>query len=279
MSSSKKVLVTGANGMLGLDLVHLLEKENFTVIATDINNLDITDERAVEVFLNEHKPDFVIHAAAYTNVDKAEEEQEKAFLINQKGAENIAKYSAFLNIPIFYMSTDYVFDGTKDEPYEPLDAPNPINVYGLSKFKGEETVKNYNSKHYIIRTSWLYGKNGKNFVETIIKLAQEKAELRVVSNQFGCPTWTTALAHGIIEIIKKNKDYGIYHICGSSSTSWHGFAEKIVEFAGLKARVIPVSTEEFPRPAKRPKYSVMNNNNSCPNWEKSLKEYIELRKN
>lgn len=272
-----KIMVTGANGMLGQDLVPISEKENFEVIPTDLHNLDITDEDAVKQFINEAKPDFIIHAAAYTDVDGAESNQEKAFLINENGTENLAKHSASSDIPILYISTDYVFDGTKNEPYLPSDKTNPINVYGLSKLKGEEDLQKHCTKFYIARTSWLYGHHGKNFVETMINLAQKNPELKVVSDQIGCPTWTVELSNAIVKIIKGNTPYGIYHTCGSGYTSWHGFASEIMRLMNLNVKVTPVNTEYFPRPAKRPLYSVMDNNGICPEWKQSLKQYINLR--
>lgn len=273
-----KVLITGANGMLGQDLSEILLQKNYEVIKTDVAELDITDKNRVYQVLEAHKPDFIIHAAAYTNVDKAEDEPETAFLINETGSENIAKASASLNIPMVYISTDYVFDGTKNSPYIPSDKTNPINVYGMSKLKGEEAVIKNNPNHYIARTSWLYGHKGKNFVETIINLAKEKTELKVVSDQTGCPTWTKALSGGIIELLETKKPYGIYNICGSGYTSWYGFASKILEIINSKTIILPVSTDEFPRKATRPKYSVMNNQKICPDWEISLNNYIKERK-
>jgi dTDP-4-dehydrorhamnose reductase len=269
-----RILITGANGMLGQDLTAILRQQNIEVIPTDIDTLDITNNKQAEEFLDKEDFDFLIHTAAYTNVDGAETEQEKAFLINYQGTENLAKYTAKRNIPIIYISTDYVFDGTKKSPYETDDKTNPINIYGLSKLKGEEAVLKYNKKHYITRTSWLYGHKGRNFVETIIKLATEKPELRIVDDQIGCPTWTVELAKSITIIIKEQKPYGIYHICGSGHTSWYGFAKKIVELMKIDTNLIPVTTEEYPRPAQRPKYSIMNNNKSCIDWEISLAQYI-----
>jgi dTDP-4-dehydrorhamnose reductase len=272
-----KILITGANGMLGQDLVPILEKEGFTVIPTDIHNLDITDEVAVKLFLEDSEPDFIIHGAAYTNVDGAETDKQTAFLVNEHGTENLAKYSGMQDIPMLYISTDYVFDGTKTSPYLPSDKTNPINVYGMSKLKGEEALQKYNKRFYITRTSWLYGHKGKNFVETMINLAQKSPELKVVSDQTGCPTWTVELARAAVKIIKNNFPYGIYHVCGSGSTSWHGFAAEIMKLMNIDVNIIPVCTDEFPRPAKRPQNSIMENNNICADWRKSLKQYIKLR--
>lgn len=269
-----KVLVTGANGMLGQDLCPILEDVGAFVIETDVDTLDITKDEIVDKALTDIHPDMVIHCAAYTNVDKAEEDLETARLINVTGTENLAKACGKLDIPLVYISTDYVFDGTKTEPYMPEDKTNPINNYGLTKLQGEEAVKKYCKKYYIARTSWLYGHYGKNFVETMISLAQ-KDELKVVDDQIGCPTWTVELANGILKLL--SKPYGTYHVCGSGKTSWYGFAQEIFKQANLEVNLKPCTTEEFPRPAKRPKYSVMNNDGLCRNWQVALQDYLELR--
>lgn len=270
-----KVLVTGANGMLGQDLCPILEDEGFDVIETDIDTLDITDIKSVEAVLTENKPDYVVHCAAYTNVDKAEDDSETARRINTEGTENIAKICKKLDITLVYISTDYVFDGTKEGKYLPSDTTNPASVYGLTKRDGEKAVQEC-EKYYITRTSWLYGHHGRNFVETMISL-KDKDELKVVNDQVGCPTWTVELANGIVKIITEEMPYGIYHVCGSGYTSWYGFAKKIFELCGFNVNLKPCTTEEFPRPAKRPKNSIMENNKICRSWETALKEYIELR--
>lgn len=270
-----KILVTGADGMLGQDLCPILEKYNYNVIKTDIKTLDITDFDTAQTVINAHSPDMIIHCAAYTNVDKAEEDFETAKLINASGTENIAKICALKNIPILYISTDYVFDGKKQAPYKPDDNPNPINNYGLTKFYGEKAILKYCSKYFIVRTSWLYGIYGKNFVETMISLAA-KPELKVVNDQTGCPTWTVELSNGIAKLLQ-NQNYGIYHICGSGKATWYEFAKEIFNLCNLKVNLIPCSSIEFPSPAKRPEYSVMDNSGLCENWKSSLKKYIEIR--
>ncbi|HSA07174.1 MAG TPA: dTDP-4-dehydrorhamnose reductase [Candidatus Gastranaerophilales bacterium] len=274
-----KVLVTGAKGMLGQDLCPMLKEAGFEVFEADLHNMDITKLTEVKAVIDAEKPDYIVHAAAYTNVDAAETDSDTAFLINKTGSANIAKISGEKGIPVFYISTDYVFNGKNTVPYKPNDPVSPINVYGESKLAGEIAVKTHNSKHYIFRTSWLYGHKGKNFVETMIALAQKNPELRVVADQVGCPTWTVELSKAVINFIKNPVSYGTYHVCGSGSTSWHGFASKIMEFMNYNVKVIPVSTDEFPRPAKRPAYSIMDNSGICPDWQESLKKYIELRGN
>lgn len=270
-----KILVTGANGMLGQDLCPILEDNGYEVIETDIHNLDVTNIETCENFISLEKPDFVIHCAAYTNVDKAEKDIESAELINVIGTQNIAKICQKNKITLVYISTDYVFDGTKKEPYIPEDKPNPINHYGLTKLKGEKNVKKYCDKYYIIRTSWLYGHYGKNFVETMLSLVH-KEELKVVNDQIGCPTWTVDLANGIVEIIK-NCDFGTYHVCGEGETSWYEFAKEIFSQENLNVNTKPCSTEEYPSIANRPKYSALKNNKLCRNWKIALKNYLALR--
>ncbi len=272
----KKVLVTGAKGMLGQDLVPILEDEDYDVIETDIDNLDITDFNQVESVLNKEIPDIVIHCAAYTNVDGAETDIETATKVNVLGTENIAKACGQKNITMVYISTDYVFDGEKKEPYLTDDKTNPQSVYGKTKLDGEKAVQKYCKKFYITRTSWLYGHHGKNFVETMISLAQ-KPELKVVNDQIGCPTWTVELSNGIVKLLNEGLQYGIYHVCGSGEVSWYGFAKEIFKLAGLSVNLKPCTTEEFPRPAKRPKHSTMENNGICRSWKISLKDYINLR--
>lgn len=271
-----KILVTGAKGMLGQDLCPILEDEDYDVVETDIDSLDITNYEQVKEILAKEKPDYVIHCAAYTNVDGAEEDLMTATRINVKGTENIARACAENYITMIYVSTDYVFDGNKKEPYLPEDQPNPINNYGLTKLKGEDAVKKFCDQYYIVRTSWLYGHHGKNFVETMIENA-EKPELKVVDDQIGCPTWTVELSNGIVDLIDEEPDYGTYHICGSGKTSWFGFAKEIFKQTKLNVNLIPCKTEECQRPARRPKYSVMENEGICRKWEVALRDYLALR--
>ena len=270
-----KVLVTGANGMLGQDLCPILEDIDYEVIETDINNLDIVNELLTHKVMSNEKPDVVIHCAAYTNVDKAEEEFEQAKLINVVGTENVAKACAKNDAILVYVSTDYVFDGKKQTPYEVDDKPNPINNYGLTKFQGEEVVKKYCKDYYIARTSWLYGHHGKNFVETMIAHKNDEI-LKVVNDQTGCPTWTVELANGIIKMLEEF-EYGTYHICGSGQTSWYEFAKEIFEYLDISVNLQPCKTEDYPRPAKRPQYSAMNNHKICRNWKQALHDYLDLR--
>ena len=273
---SNKVLVTGANGMLGQDLCPILEQNGYQVFKTDIDNMDITDITSVKKIIGEQIPDIVIHCAAYTNVDKAEEDYDTAHKINAVGTENLAKVCGQNDITMVYISTDYVFGGKKDVKYKPSDDTEPLNNYGLTKFEGEQAVRKFCKKYYITRTAWLYGIHGKNFVETMISLA-DKPELKVVDDQTGCPTWTVELCNGIVKLLS-GKAYGTYHVCGGGFTSWYGFAKEIFSLAGLSVNLLPCTTEEFPRPAKRPEYSVMDNGGICRPWQNALADYIELRK-
>lgn len=274
-----KVLVTGANGMLGQDLCPYLEKLGMMVIPTDYDTMDITDERQTQEIIERVHPDLIIHCAAYTNVDKAEEDLEEATKLNVLGARNVAIAADKISATMVYISTDYVFDGQKTTPYLPTDKPNPINNYGLTKYQGELEVQKYCKKYYIARTAWLYGINGKNFVESMFAKAGEQeacVELNVVDDQKGCPTWTIELIQGILKLL--NKPYGIYHVCGSNSTTWYGFAKEIFKQSNLKVNLKPCTTDKFPRPAKRPKYSVMENNNITRPWNVALADYLALRK-
>lgn len=272
----KKILITGASGMLGQDLVPVLEDEGFNVVETNSKTLDVTNREQVKEIISKEKPEYVIHCAAYTNVDGAEENVETATKINIEGTENIAHACKKDDINLIYISTDYVFDGTKEEAYLPSDKTNPLNIYGKTKLGGELAIQKICKKYYIVRTSWLYGHYGKNFVETMISLA-DKPELKVVDDQIGCPTWTVELSNAILDLIEEEPEYGIYHVCGSGKTSWYGFAKEIFNLIGKKVNLIPCKAKDFPRPAQRPKNSVMENNNVCRDWKLALKDYINLR--
>jgi len=270
-----KVLVTGAKGMLGQDLCTVFEDNGFYVIPAGREDLDITDYNGAKTVIQKLMPQIIINLAAYTNVDKAEDEYDKALLINETGAKNIAKISKEIGAVIVYVSTDYVFDGTKNSPYTPEDTPNPINKYGLSKLKGEEAVKANADKYYVVRTSWLYGLNGKNFVETMINLASKQDNLKVVDDQKGRPTYTVDLAAGILKII--GKPFGTYHISNDGETTWYNFAKEIFKLKKININLAPCTTEEFKRKAKRPKYSVLQNSVPMRNWAEALCDYIKYK--
>lgn len=253
-----KILVTGGNGMLAQDLIPVL-KERHDVIPLAKKDLDITSRDSVYTVLKNSKPDVVVNCAAYTQVDKAEEESAQAFLVNGIGVQNLAIACADAKIPLCHISTDYVFDGENDKPYTPFDNTNPINTYGKSKLAGEKYIQWILDKFYIIRTSWLYSIRGNNFVLTILRLSKERPVIRIVNDQIGAPTSTMQLSEGIRKLIESGA-YGIYHLTDETDggISWFDFAKEIVRVSGLKTEVIPVTTDEFPRPAKRPKYSVLD---------------------
>ncbi|MCX4274514.1 MAG: dTDP-4-dehydrorhamnose reductase [Candidatus Gastranaerophilales bacterium] len=276
-----KVLVTGAKGMLGQDLCPIFEDAGMFVIETDVENLDITDFKAAENFITNARPQIIVHLAAYTNVDGAETDREKADLINHKAAENLARISKKTGAILIYVSTDYVFDGTKTEPYLPNDPVNPLSVYGKTKALGETAVIENAEKYYIARTSWLYGINGKNFIEIMLKLGKAGKEIKVVNDQTGSPTYTVDLALGILKLL--NKPFGIYHISGEGETTWYDFANEIFTQADIKADLAPVSTEEYTKGqnkvvAIRPKYSTLQNSVPMRHWKEALQSYLEYRK-
>jgi dTDP-4-dehydrorhamnose reductase len=277
-----KIVVTGANGMLGQDLVPILRDYGHTVSGHGSAGLDITDIEATRRVLAAEAPDLVIQCAAYTNVDGAESDPERAFLVNGHGAQTVALACQTLNAAMMYISTDYVFDGTLTRPYLEIDRPNPQSVYGQSKYAGELWVQQLLTRFYIVRTSWLYGRHGKNFVETMRKLGREKPELGVEADQHGSPTWTVPLSHAIAQLIETGR-YGLYQATGQGQTTWAGFTEKILELEGLKTPVNPITTEQLNRPAPRPAHSVMANLNLklsgvplLPPWEESLASYLSL---
>jgi len=276
-----KVVVTGAKGQLGTDLVDLLSDKGHKVYGYGREELDITNFDQVHQVISNVTPDVVIHAAAYTKVDLAESEQDQAFLVNAYGTRNVAVASEAVGAKLVYVSTDYVFDGTATTPYNEFSPTNPMSVYGKSKLAGEQFVRDLHSKFFIVRTSWVYGKHGNNFVKTMLKLAQERDELKVVDDQVGSPTYTVDLAQCILDLIQTEK-YGVYHVSNSGHCSWYEFAKAIFEEAGIEVKVNPCTTKDFPRPAPRPAYSVMehmtlrlNGFTEMPNWRDSLKRYFE----
>lgn len=276
--------MTGARGMLGTDLVCVLEEKGHEVFATDVQELDITLLDFLARMIGDICPDVVVNCAAYTNVDKAEEEPERAYRINGLGAKNLALVCEADNIELCHISTEYVFDGTKEGPYMPDDPPNPINVYGKSKLAGEACIREIMKNYYIIRTSWLYGRYGKNFVYSILDLAKKQRELRIVSDRIGSPTWTGTLAR-VISVVIGTRKYGLYHATDRTEegVSWFEFARHIVENAGLDVRITPIKSEEYPQKADRPKNSLLDIagienefGESLPPWEESLKNLLRL---
>lgn len=276
-----KILITGANGMLAKAV-----KERFTeaeLICTDVEELDITNLQAVEEFVSNCSPNVIINCAAYTAVDKAEEDEELARKINADGPKNLALAANKNNCILVHISTDYVFGG--DMPIErgiyfEDDEKNPQTVYGKTKLEGEEAIKANAEDYYIFRTAWLYG-DGKNFVRTILKLGKERDELNVVADQHGSPTYTVDLADIIYQALDKKIPYGIYHTTNLGHTTWYEFTEKILSIANISCRVNPVTSEEYVTPAKRPKNSILSKNKilsegiKIPEWKDALERYLE----
>lgn len=276
-----RVLVTGVKGQLGYDVVKELEKRGMEAVGVDIEEMDITDFASVEKVINEAKPRAVIHCAAYTAVDAAEENQEVCRKVNVEGTQNIANVCKELDIKMIYISTDYVFDGEGTKPWEPEDERNPVSVYGQTKYEGELAVQNTLDKYFIVRIAWVFGINGKNFVKTMLKLAESRDTLTVVNDQFGSPTYTYDLAKLLVDMVQTEK-YGIYHATNEGICTWHEFACAIFKTAGIEMNVLPVSSAEYAAKAKRPSNSRMSKEKlvesgfeKLPTWQNALERYIE----
>ncbi|EES72757.1 dTDP-4-dehydrorhamnose reductase, partial [Paenibacillus sp. oral taxon 786 str. D14] len=286
-----RVLVTGAKGQLGHDVVHLFENAGHLVLPCDRDSLDITDGAMCLERVQQFKPDAIIHCAAYTAVDQAETDVDAAYAVNAVGTRNMVLAAERVKAKFCYISTDYVFDGTNVSPYQEYDNTNPQSVYGKSKRAGEILVQSLSSTFFIVRTSWVYGLHGQNFVKTMLKLGQEKPILNVVNDQKGSPTYTVDLATFLLELIQTEK-YGIYHASNTGECTWFEFAQAIFEEASVilrkhyMAQVEPCTTEEFPRPAQRPRYSVLDHMAIRTNglqdlrfWREGLKDFLrELSK-
>lgn len=280
-----RILVTGAAGQLGQDVVTEVEKRGYEAISADRTQLDITDEGSVRAFITDVKPDAILHCAAYTNVDMAEEDKETAYNVNALGSEYLAKAASAINSKLLYVSTDYVFDGTASEPYEVDHPTKPLGVYGETKLAGEELIKKHLERFFIVRTAWVYGIHGNNFVKTMLKLGSERDELGVVHDQVGSPTYTVDLAKFMVDLAETEK-YGIYHASNEGVCSWYEFAVEIFRQAGITVKVNPLTTEQFPRPAKRPKYSVLSKKkikdqgfSPLRDWKDALAAYLKESEN
>ncbi len=282
-----KVIVTGAGGQLGTDLVPMLEGSGFDGLYVDVDSLDITDEGAVTEIVDRTRPQVIINCAAYTDVDRAESEPQRAFEVNSKGPANLAEAASRYGALLIHISTDFVFNGDSPRPYSEDDEPAPLNVYGRTKLEGEREIMGRLKDYIIIRTSWLYGIHGHNFVKTILRLASEREQLRVVSDQAGSPTWTGDLAALITKMAGSywsgKVPPGVYHYSNEGVASWYDFAHAIVKEAAAyhppfgSVRVEPVKSGDFPRPARRPAYSVLDKERvkravgvSIPHWSSSL---------
>ena len=276
-----RILVTGVNGQLGYDVVAEGEKRGFHMYGTDIGQMDITDAVRVKKVIEEILPDAVIHCAAYTSVDGAEEHVELCRKVNAYGTENIAKECARRNIPMMYFSTDYIFDGEGDHFHVEEEAAAPLNVYGQTKYEGELAVCKYLEKFFILRISWVFGMNGNNFVKTMLRVGPERGEVSVVADQIGSPTYTVDLAKLVIDMIQTDQ-YGIYHATNGDICSWYEFACKIFEQANLDVNVRPITTGEYPVKARRPMNSRMCKDKlirsgfePLPSWKDALERYIK----
>lgn len=276
-----RVLVTGAEGQLGRDVVHVFNTvSNIVVSGLGRQELDITDFNQCKKVINLIRPDVIIHCAAYTAVDKAESDEDQAYAVNTLGTRNLAVAAESIGSKVCYISTDYVFDGRSDKPYKEYDVVNPINVYGKTKQAGETMVISFSHRYFIVRTSWVFGLHGNNFVKTMLKLAEERDHIKVVDDQKGSPTFTEDLAEFIYELIQTDK-YGIYHASNSGSCSWYEFAKTIIEEKKLGTAIIPCATEDFPRPAPRPRFTVMDHLSIRANgfkelrpWKEALSEFL-----
>ena len=277
-----KILITGGRGQLGRDLEEVLLKTGkHELTCPGRGELDVTKLDEVQQLILNNRPEVIIHAAANTNVDQCELDEDSAYLVNALGTRNVAVAAAKVGAKLVYVSTDYVFNGRAGRPYTEFDLPDPINVYGKSKLAGEQYVVSLSNKYFIVRTSWLYGRYGKNFVKTMLNLAKEKSEVSVVNDQVGTPTYTKDLARFLAELIQTEL-YGIYHASNSGFCSWFDFARAIFKTAGLEqVKVRPISTPELNRPAPRPAFSVLDNYclrlqglAALQSWEEALQEFL-----
>ncbi|MCJ7467074.1 MAG: dTDP-4-dehydrorhamnose reductase [Maribacter sp.] len=276
-----KILITGADGQLGKSIQDVAkEHPKLEFVYTDYRELDITDPKKIDSFFEGNKFDFCVNCAAYTMVDKAESEADWAFQLNAEAVGHLATACKKYDVSLIHISTDFVFDGAKKSPYTEEDIPNPMNVYGLSKLKGEQYIQNRMVKYFIIRTSWLYSEYGNNFVKSMLRLAKDRDAINVVNDQMGSPTNATDLAKVIVQLMEENSNkYGLYHYRNMGETSWYDFARAIYDEKKVTVTVRPIPSIEYPTPAKRPKYSVMDTSKikealqiEIPFWGESLKK-------
>lgn len=275
----RSILVTGCNGQLGRAINKEYETDDVELINTDVSELDITNVEQVISFVQEKRPDVIINCAAHTNVNACESQWDLAFKINAIGPRNLSIAATKIGAKLIHISTDYVFDGTTSEPYTEFSPVAPLGAYGKTKLAGEEFVKQFADRFFIIRTAWLYG-DGKNFVKTMLTLGQEKGEVGVVADQIGSPTSAKELAK-MIHVLEPTENYGLFHGTCEGFCSWADFAEKIFEYSNMNVKVNRLTTDEYPTPAKRPAYSVLDNymlrlttDFTFPAWEDALKEYL-----
>jgi dTDP-4-dehydrorhamnose reductase len=276
-----KLLVTGAQGMLGRAVVECATRLGHDVRAATRAELDVTDAEATRQALLAGRPRAVINCAAYTDVDGAESDRQGAERVNAGGAGHVAAAAAEIGARIVHVSTDYVFDGSKREPWLESDPVAPLGVYGDTKLAGELAVAEANPSHTIARTAWLFGSGGRNFVDTMLAIGAQRDEVCVVTDQVGCPTWTGHLAGALVELAERPEETGIVHVAGAGQCSWNEFALEIFERAGIDCRVLPATSEQFVRPARRPAYSVLGSERrdpvTLPPWQRGLAEYLATR--
>lgn len=275
-----KLLVTGAAGMLGRDVMLAAANAGHDVVGFGRAEMDVTDAAAVQRKFELERPDVVINCAAWTAVDDAEASEEAAFAVNGTGAGNVAAAAAELGAAVVYVSSDYVFDGAKGEPYVESDQVAPLSAYGRTKLAGEEATMAANKRHFVVRSSWLFGIGGGNFVETMLRLAQTQSEVLVVRDQVGSPTYTWHLAYGIVRLIE-GIEFGIHHMAAAGQCSWYEFAREIFEQAKIECKVLSTTTEMFGAPAPRPPFSVLTSQREhairLPSWEDGLVGYLAQR--
>lgn len=277
-----KILVTGVKGQLGYDVVQEGESRGLEMFGTDVDNMDITDAGQVKRVIEEYKPDAVIHCAAYTAVDAAEDNQELCRKINVDGTRNIAEVCKDMDIPMMYFSTDYIFDGQGENFWKEDDPKKPLNVYGQTKYEGELAVQELAEKYFILRISWVFGVNGNNFIKTMLRVGPQRGEVGVVADQIGSPTYTYDLAKLVIDMIQTDK-YGAYHVTNDGLCSWYEFACEIFKQAALDVKVNPLTTAEYPAKAARPFNSRMSKDklidagfDMLPSWQDALKRYLAI---
>lgn len=277
----KKVLVTGAAGQLGYDVARALEKRNIEANGVDIADFDLTDELAVTSYIGNVRPDVIVHCAAYTAVDKAEDNADAAYAVNVLGTRYIAQAARGVDAKLMYISTDYVFDGEKEGVYDAEDPKNPLGEYGRTKYQGEVECQNNVEKLFIVRLSWVFGKNGGNFVKTMLRLSETKKEIGVVSDQTGSPTYTPDAAELICSMILTEK-YGVYQVSNEGYCSWYEFAKEIMSLAGKETIVTPLATADYPTRAKRPPNSCFSRKEldangfaRLPHWKDALARYLK----
>jgi dTDP-4-dehydrorhamnose reductase len=276
-----KVLVTGVTGQLGYDVVRFGKVLGLDILGVGSDQLDVTNKKNTECFIFEYNPDVLIHCAAYTAVDNAEDNKVDCWKVNVEGTRNLCNAMKKINAKFMYISTDYVFDGKKQVPYQETDKPEPINYYGYTKLHGEKIVAQLLEKYFILRTSWVFGINGKNFVKTMLRLGEEKGEVSVVADQVGSPTYTCDLAQLILELVQSSK-YGIYHASNVGYCSWYEFAKEIFRQMNMKVNVNHILTQDYLTRASRPKNSRLYMNNLqkngfklLPTWQNALERFLK----